>query len=602
MPDVRREDRHAGDIAPDQRTRGAWSDAESMSASKGIAAPKAPRTRTVTNPRRPRTHRNSLAVRRAIAAEWHPTRNAPWTPRDVCLFSNKLAVWRCRVNSSHVWTAQISVRARGQKRCPICAEKALREERSLLARFPDVAAEWHSRKNGALTPAAVSHGANRKVWWRCPKNRAHVWQATVVGRTAAGQGCPMCARKRVTRATSLRAIHPKVAAEWHPTANAPSTPDDVAARSNKRFTWMCPAAPAHVWLATVDSRTKEKATGCPFCAGRRLTPARSLAVCAPEVAANWHPTKNGHVTPADVFAHSGRKVWWRCHERRSHVWQASVRNRVCGGGCPFCAGKRADGSNSLAARRPDVAVEWHSSRNGDLQPERVTPGSVRRVWWQCRTNPGHVWQAIVANRTKHGSGCPFCAGRVATIETSLLARFPWIAAEWHPAKNGRLRPADVTPGSSVNAWWRCRRDPSHEWRAKVCARTKGEAPTGCPHCARLARGITLPRMSLASAYPELAREWHTTKNGSLTPDAVTWGSGAKVWWRCKLNRAHIWCARVCARSRGRGCPDCVRAVRVRRSRRGTERAAPDPALAPVRSRGTSKVHDSARARTRTPGC
>src|SRR5580693_4356048 len=74
----------------------------------------------------------------------------------------------------------------------------------------------------------------------------------------------VCAHKKVTPATSLRALHPEIAAQWHPKANAPRTPDDVAARSNKRFTWVCPADPAHTWLATVDARTKPNATGCPF--------------------------------------------------------------------------------------------------------------------------------------------------------------------------------------------------------------------------------------------------------------------------------------------------------------------------------------------------
>lgn len=518
-----------------------------------------------------------------------PDEERPLTARDVRAHSNKLAVWRCRVDPSHEWTASIAMRVKGGKKCPRCAER-LREERSLLARFPDLAAEWHPGKNGALTPATVSFGANRKVWWRCSRDPAHVWHATVCHRTGAGVGCPMCAHKKVTPATSLRALHPEIAAQWHPKANAPRTPDDVAARSNKRFTWVCPADPAHTWLATVDARTKSNATGCPFCAGRRLTAARSLAACDPEVAADWHPTKNGDLTPADVFANDTRKVWWRCRARPAHDWQSSVHRRARGGGCPFCAGKRADSTNSLAALRPDLAAEWHPTRNGDLRPEGVTLGSSVRVLWQCRTDPGHVWQTEVANRTTRGSGCPFCVGRVATFETSLLVLNPWVASEWHPTKNGDLRPAAVRPGNRIKAWWRCRADPSHEWTAAVCNRTSARTPSGCPHCVRLARGVTLRPMSLAAAHPELAREWHPTKNGALTPHDVLWGSGRRVWWRCQHNRAHEWLSRVSERSRGSGCPDCNRAARVPRARRGTERAAPDRGVgAPARTRGSRRA-------------
>ncbi|MFR6377400.1 MAG: zinc-ribbon domain-containing protein [Oscillospiraceae bacterium] len=41
------------------------------------------------------------------------------------------------------------------------------------------------------------------------------------------------------------------------------------------------------------------------------------------------------------------------------------------------------GFNDLAAKAPDVAAQWHSTLNGNLTPEMVTPGSHRRVCWQC---------------------------------------------------------------------------------------------------------------------------------------------------------------------------------------------------------------------------
>ncbi len=238
------------------------------------------------------------------------------------------------------------------------------------------------------------------------------------------------------------------------------------------------------------------------------------------------------------------------------------------------AGKAAHsalGSESTAATRsprcgPTSRPSGTLSATESSRAEHVTVGSARRVWWQCSRDLLHVWPAAINNRTRLGSGCPFCAGKVATLATSLLVRFPGIALEWHPEKNGRLTPAEVMPGSSLKAWWRCRVDPSHEWTAEVCGRTSRRTPSGCPHCLRLSRGITLPQSSLATAYPELAREWHP-KNGALTPDSVTWGSGRKVWWRCKLNPAHAWCAVVAARSRDPRCPECCRAAKTLAARR-----------------------------------
>lgn len=46
--------------------------------------------------------------------------------------------------------------------------------------------------------------------------------------------------------------------------------------------------------------------------------------------------------------------------------------------------------------------------------------------------------------------------------------YPDIAAQWHPVKNGRLRPEDCLPGSTKRVWWRC--TDGHEWKAVVYSR------------------------------------------------------------------------------------------------------------------------------------
>ncbi|MDP6049179.1 MAG: zinc-ribbon domain-containing protein, partial [Candidatus Bathyarchaeota archaeon] len=77
--------------------------------------------------------------------------------------------------------------------------------------------------------------------------------------------------------------------------------------------------------------------------------------------------------------------------------------------------------------------------------------------------------------------------------------------------------------------------------ARVGERRRGN---GCPVCAKKIRGETFRRSvlkrsgSLVEKYPELAEEWHPTRNGDLTPYQITPGSNKKVWWRC--SREHEW--------------------------------------------------------------
>ena len=64
--------------------------------------------------------------------------------------------------------------------------------------------------------------------------------------------------------------------------------------------------------------------------------------------------------------------------------------------------------------------------------------------------------------------------------------------------------------------------------------------------------------SLATLHPDLAAQWDPKKNGLLTPDDVTAGSGARPWWICP-NCGHSWAAYVYSRAGGgHGCPECGR--------------------------------------------
>ena len=69
-----------------------------------------------------------------------------------------------------------------------------------------------------------------------------------------------------------------------------------------------------------------------------------------------------------------------------------------------------DPERSLKNRFPEIAKQWHPTKNALLTPDGVSYGSQKKVWWQCSKNPEHEWKAVIANRTK-GSGCPECVGK-----------------------------------------------------------------------------------------------------------------------------------------------------------------------------------------------
>jgi hypothetical protein len=135
----------------------------------------------------------------------------------------------------------------------------------------------------------------------------------------------------------------------------------------------------------------------------KLTNRHNLLVVKPDIAKQWHPTKNGKLTPRDVTPGSGKRVWWRC--KKGHEWQARTSTRKYGHGCPYCMGLFASKENNLQIINPKLSREWHPTRNGKLTPQDITPNSAKKVWWKC--SKGHVWKATVNNRN-HGTGCQKC--------------------------------------------------------------------------------------------------------------------------------------------------------------------------------------------------
>ena len=335
-------------------------------------------------------------------------------------------------------------------------------------------------------------------------------------------------------------------AQWDIERNLPLTPDDVTFGSHKRVWWTCPSG--HSWQAMVYTRSE--GAGCPYCTGRKALPEQNcLAKQFPMLAVEWDSEKNAPLTPKDITPGSHKLIWWRC--QNGHSYRSAVKTRVQGSGCPYCAGKNVlPEETSLAAEYPSIAKEWDAAKNVPLLPTQVISGTRRKVWWRCPK--GHSWRAAVYSRTTLGTGCPVCTGRQALAgENDLATLYPDIAAQWDEEKNGVLHPNNVTAGSNRRVWWKC--EKGHSYRAMIAQRV--QRGDGCPYCAN--RKVLPGFNDLATAAPLVAKQWHESLNGALTPEMVTAGSHKKAWWRCSYG--HVWKATIYSRAGVQqcGCPVCA---------------------------------------------
>ena len=354
-----------------------------------------------------------------------------------------------------------------------------------------------------------------------------------------------------------------------------------------------------------------------------MAPGESLRDVRPDIAEQWHPYKNSSIklNPSSVLPTSGRRVWWKCSRGNDHEWITDIYSRAISGiGCPFCANKRVSETNSLANLFPEIASEWHPTKNLPLTPDKVVAGTHKRVWWKCPRSEDHVYRNSVAHRTERGQGCPKCSRqtslpelriyselkelfpetesryKVDTVELDIFLPTFNLAIEYDGAfyHKGKTR-KDIDKNQFATTRGiklvRVREHPLQELgKADVMVREGSFSKSDMdavlhaliafePKILTLSVSAYLdkpgfiaddafnryvsflpspfPEKSVAATHPELAATWCHESNYPLTPANFTSGSGKKVWWVCDVNSSHRWETTIAHRAAGKGCPFCA---------------------------------------------
>ena len=273
----------------------------------------------------------------------------------------------------------------------------------------------------------------------------------------------------------LYSHNPELLEEWDFEKNGDLRPDKIAYGTAKKVWWKCHAG--HSFLASPNVRTNAK-QGCPVCSGRRVLKGyNDLASVRPDIAEEWDYERNAPFCPEEFLPGSSRKFWWHCG-KEGHSWKTSIVHRVSGTGCPFCAGKRiVPGKGSIRDLTPQLMEEWDYEKNTNINPEEISRGSNRKVWWKCKRY-GHSWKAVVGSRAIAGNGCPYCGGtRVLKGFNDLETLCPELMEEWNYDKNIGIDPGHLGSKSSEVCWWKCVN--GHEWLTSISDRANGN---GCPYC------------------------------------------------------------------------------------------------------------------------
>lgn len=240
----------------------------------------------------------------------------------------------------------------------------------------------------------------------------------------------------------------------------------------------------------------------------------------PNIADLWNYEKNKDLTPDNVYYSSNLLVWWKC--KKGHEWQAKIRSKTVrpNSSCPYCSNKKVlVGYNDVMTTNKElIENEWNTYRNADLSPQNFTKGSSKKVWWICEK--GHEWQASIKARTLVGNNCPKCAYE-------------------------RLLPSRRLQMKKLHA----------EQMKKYPQKDTIIDETNNSHSFSYIYKFFAWKEDLASAFPEIAKEWNEEKNFPVMPYMISRATRNSYWWICE--KGHEWSAPVLNRTRNKtGCPIC----------------------------------------------
>ena len=432
-----------------------------------------------------------------LVKEWYQCRSPRFSPQTTVAGSNVSVTWKC-VKCGGLFDALISNRAMYGSGCPYCCgQKVLPGFNDLATINPQLASEWSSRN--PILPNEVTYKSNKKVSWACPFGHED-YSATIKSRSN-GQGCPKCALQSQTSFPEqaiyfyIKEVFPDAKNRHQIAGNEvdiyiPCIKTGIeyngyyyhkkrALKDEKKRKEL--EAENIKLLVVKEIKTKSECTGADYyidqrCAFEdldalirillsRVSPNtkacidcrsqqtairnqyifsrkdNSLVLRAPALSAEWDYEKNGQIKPEFVSWGSNQQYFWIC-SKCSYSFLASVKDRVRGRGCPFCAGKKVQtGYNDLKTVFPDIAKEWDYESNKSLTPELVSPGMRKNVWWKCAK--GHLWQATINQRTSNKTGCPYCAGRKVLVGfNDLLSVNPQEALDWD-YENNNITPDQI---------------------------------------------------------------------------------------------------------------------------------------------------------------
>ena len=476
---------------------------------------------------------------------------------------------------------------------------------------------WDYEKNKDLNLDKLTLGSKKTAWWKCDKG--HEWEATI-NHIYNGTRCPYCSNKKILKGyNDLGTTNPELLEYLDYEKNEKENIDvsSLSRYSHVKVYWKCKNCGTKFSKLLPNIKEEVLCNSCALKKGVKnkysniINREGSLADKYPDLAKEWHPTKNDSLKPEMFTYASNKKVWWKCS--KGHEWEAVISSRTGSDrGCPICANQKVlKGYNDLATIFPEFLPEWNYKKN-KVSPSEIIARTGKKYWWICKL--GHEYEASPLDRF-YGRGCSIC-----NTERSTSIGEKTILYYIQQNYKGKIIPnfrdkkiknkeidiflPNLLIGVEYDGIYFHKNKLRDKEKDKIClengikiihiAESKAEDKIDENYIyynvnkfndiewainkllnilfGKKEYDVNISRdrikiynlidyyekeKSLLNNYPKIAKEWNYEKNDKLRPELVSYGSQKKVWWKCN-KCGNEWEAVIYSRISGSGCPKCGR--------------------------------------------
>ena len=535
---------------------------------------------------------NDLFTEVPIAKEmWDYSKeeNIKYDPTKLFATSNHKVYFICKKGHSEL---RRILDFKNSPECPTCKKYYIYQDEQLLT-------FWNENRNAkdGIDPYKITLANKDNIHLSCPNCQYRwQWRTTLWSER---RYCPHCgfdgsegsAEKNrdmvqeLFHIQTLADVNPIAARTWDKEANGDIIPEEVKAKANTLYSFIC-TAKGHHYKNRLDYMYDKKGNpreACPQCSEEQKMEKKSAARSAirillpsmvrqrtsqivekqpsskfnVSVASNpylmkfWDKERNT-VDPTMVSTFDSREAFWRC-KTCNYGWIQTIQNRNTAkrGKCPCHEMQRVTSDDvypgyfhSFGELNPRIAPFFNDELNNGITPYKVARLSTQPVYLNCPTNPNHPPFLIVVNAIPSNPpfGCPICTQQASDLY-NLMIQVPISVDMWD--SSNELNLADARTYMSESAKFVC--EKGHHFSRAIRTFVKDQS---CPFC----------MLDSVAKHPEMMRFWDVSKNIKQNPNLLSVHASEHANWLCQ-KCGYSWNTEINTRFISRGtCPCCEEKV------------------------------------------